>query len=82
MIWQDAVLTLGSILLLVALVPSLLGKDKPASATSLVTGAVLLSFAATYWTLGLSFSGVVTAASGVCWLALAAQKFIRPELTR
>lgn len=72
--WQDIVLTLGSIVFLLALVPSIKSKDKPAVATSIMTGLVLFVFAATYTTLHLWFSAATTALTGVLWLVLAVQK--------
>ena len=72
--WQDIVLTLGSIIFLVALVPSIRSKDKPALMTSLMTGLVLFVFATTYITLDLWFSAATTALTGMLWLVLAVQK--------
>lgn len=74
MSWQDLVLTAGSIAFLIALLPSVLSDDKPARATSLLTGAVLLVFAGVYASLELWFTTVVTTATGLLWLTLFVQK--------
>lgn len=68
--WQDIILTVGTLLFLLALVPTLLGKSKPSPLTSLMTGGVLLVFAATYATLGLFFASITTAATGTAWLVI------------
>ncbi len=68
--WQDAILTLGTLVFLVALIPTLLGDAKPSPLTSLLTGTVLLVFAATYLTLGLYFASITTAATGTVWLVI------------
>jgi len=75
MLWQDGVLTGGSIIFVIALVPSVMSKDKPALSTSLMTGSVLIVFAFVYLTLSLWFSAVTTAITGMLWFILAAQKF-------
>lgn len=73
-IWQDVVLTLGSAVFVVALVPMVLSSDKPPLTTSLPTGLVLLAFAGTYASLGAVYGAATTAVSGLLWLTLAAQK--------
>jgi hypothetical protein len=76
MLWQDLVLTGGSTIFVIALIPSVMSKDKPASSTSLMTGSVLIVFAFVYLTLSLWFSAVTTAITGVLWFILASQKLI------
>jgi hypothetical protein len=78
MAWQDIVLTIGSLIFAVALIPSLLSKDKPALTTSITTGCVLLVFAFVYTTLSLWFSAISTTITGLMWLTLAVQKHTRP----
>lgn len=72
--WQDIVLSIGSLVFVIALLPSVLGKDKPAFSTSLMTGLVLTIFTATYATLSLKYTTVTTGVSAALWLVLAAQK--------
>ena len=73
-LWQDIILTGGSIVFLLALFPTLLSKDKPAIATSVMTGGVLLVYAVVYASLSLWFSVIATAATGLLWFILAVQK--------
>ena len=77
--WQDLVLTSGSLIFLVALVPTVLGSSKPAPLTSLSTGSVLIVFAVTYATLGLSFASVTTATTGLTWLLIFWQSVRLPD---
>lgn len=72
-VWQDVVLTIGSVIFLIALIPTILGATKPAPLTSLLTGTVLLVFAGTYATLDLPFATVTTAATGLAWLIILRQ---------
>lgn len=74
MIWQDAVLTAGSLVFLAALLPMLRSAEKPPLTTSGTTGIVLLVFAYTYATLGALFGAATTASAAAVWLALAWQR--------
>ncbi len=74
MIWQDAVLTSGSLVFISALVPMLLHRAKPPLLTSIPTGVVLLAFAATYLSLGFPVAAATSAVAALIWLALAAQR--------
>lgn len=71
--WQDAVFTAGSIVFLIALIPTILGPSKPAASTSAMTGTVLLLFAVTYLTLGLYLSAVTTSLTAAAWLTVLVQ---------
>ncbi len=73
--WQDFVLTIGQILFIIALIPSLTSKHKPAFKTSLINGVVLILFACTYISLSLTLGAIGTFITGVLWLILAYQKF-------
>ncbi len=72
--WQDFVLTAGSTVFIIALLPSVFGQDKPALSTSAVTGSVLAIFSIVYATLGLWFATATTALTGATWFILAIQK--------
>lgn len=76
MLWQDWVITLGSLVFVFALIPSVLSKDKPALSTSLMTGTVLVIFALTYLTLSLWTGAATTFLTGVLWFTLAIQKYL------
>jgi uncharacterized MnhB-related membrane protein len=73
--WQDVVLTIGQIIFIVALFPSILSKDKPALQTSLLTSAVSLSIAVVYLSLAVPFAAISAAMNGTLWLVLAIQKW-------
>lgn len=70
---QDFVLTAGSLIFIGALIPSIVGKEKPALATSVLTGCVLLVFAGVYVSLHLWFSSATTFITSICWFTLAVQ---------
>jgi hypothetical protein len=72
--WQDLVLTVGSIVLIIALIPSVKGPNKPALSTSIMTGCVLSTFALVYATLNLWLSSITTIIACLLWFTLAAQK--------
>ena len=74
MIWQDWVFGIGTIIFSIALVPSVLGKEKPAISTSLSTGITLMFFAFAQATLALWFACGASVLASVLWLTLAVQK--------
>lgn len=73
--WQDIVLSIGQWIFVLALLPSVFGKDKPALASSLLTGGVLSVFGFVYATLGLWSAVVATSAVAGTWFILAWQKY-------
>lgn len=75
MTWQDIVLTLGSWVFIFALIPSVIGKDKPAFNTSLITGVTLLAFVFTYTSLSLWMTAFAQLIVAILWLVLAYQKY-------
>lgn len=75
--WQDAVLTAGSLVFMLALLPSVLGEDKPAPWTSLTTAATLYVFAGVDMTLGLTFTALTTAGTATLWATLLVQRMRR-----
>ena len=76
MIWQDWLISVGTWVILLALLPSIFSKDKPALKTSLLTGTVLAFFAFAYATLNLWTSTISTALISIAWFVLAVQKAI------
>lgn len=73
--WQDYVLTLGSIVFVIALIPSVRNKTaKPAISTSLTTSVVLFVFVLVYLTLALWSTAFTTSLSAITWLVLAIQR--------
>ena len=75
MVWQDIILSIGSWLFIIALIPSILGKNKPPISTSVLTGSVLAVFSLTYATLELWLSVASTALLSLAWFLLAVQKY-------
>jgi len=76
---QDWVFSVGQIIFLIALIPTLKGKDKPALTTSVVTSIILAIFAITYFTLDLWFSAVASVAMTAAWAILAFQKHLQDK---
>lgn len=73
--WQDVVLSGGNVILGLALLPSVMSKDKPAFTTSVVTSSVLAVFSFTTFTLDLFVSAVVIASVSFLWGILAFQEY-------
>ena len=73
--WQDLIITIGQILLSVALIPMVLSKDKPALSSSLLTGSVLATYAFVYITIQFWFGALMTTTTGALWFTLAFQKY-------
>ncbi len=74
MSWQDIVFSIGQWIFIIALIPLIFSKDKPALSSSLMTGTVLAVFAFTYSTLSLWTASASTVLSAGAWFILATQK--------
>ena len=74
MTWQEVVLAVGQIVFIIALLPSILSKDKPEIWTSIMTGAVALSISITYLTLHIKLAAIMAFLNFVAWSILAIQK--------
>ena len=77
MSWQDIVLTIGQVLFIIALIPSLRSPDKPAIMTSVMTATILFVFSVVDLTLSLTFTSVVVFITGILWAILALQQWKR-----
>ena len=75
MLWQDYVLTIGSLVCSIALVPAVMAKEKPPLSTSVPTFFFLYLFSFIYSTLFLWLSAVTSALTATLWLILAIQKY-------
>ncbi len=75
MVWQDIVIFIGQWVFVIAIIPTILGKEKPALSTSIVTGTVLVIFALTYLTLKLWLSTISASMISAAWFLLALQKY-------
>lgn len=74
MIWQDLVIATAQIFFIVALIPSLTTKDKPALTTSAMNMTLVWIVAVTQFTLHLWFSTITAFAIGVGHMTLTIQK--------
>ncbi|MGH7237050.1 MAG: hypothetical protein ACREGF_00760, partial [Candidatus Saccharimonadales bacterium] len=72
--WQSIVLALGQVVFIIALLPSMLTKDKPEIWTSVLTGLVALSISITYLTLHIRLASIMAFLNFVAWAILAVQK--------
>jgi len=75
--WQDIVFSVGSLIFVFALIPTLRSKEKPAFTTSFITALVLSIFALTYITLSLWGSAFFQGCTAACWFLLAFQKHMQ-----
>lgn len=75
--WQDIVLTVGIIVMNLALIPSILGEDKPQLSTSITTATILGIFSVVYISLGLVFTTFVSIISCILWAILAYQSYAK-----
>ena len=72
--WQDYVIAIGSWLFIIALIPTIISKEKPALTTSLLTASVLTSYVLCFSSLGMLMSAISGAGTALCWWILAFQK--------
>lgn len=73
MVWQDLVFALGSIVFIIALVPTIFSGKKPSIWTSVPTCLVLYAFALTYLEMGFEFAAATTFVSATLWDIIAIQ---------
>ena len=72
--WQDLILSIGGLFFVIALLPSVFSKNKPALLTSVMNGVILAIFAVVYCTLSLWFSAFTLGMTCITWFILAIQK--------
>ena len=82
MVWQDIVFATGTWIFIIALMPTIRGKEKPPLITSVPTGLVVLVYTFTFATLELWFSVVSSAALSIAWLYLGWQKHMQQKRKR
>jgi len=73
--WQDIIFSIGSWIFAIALIPSILSKDKPALSSSLLTASLLTVYVPTYASLGLTVSAISGGSVALAWWILAYQKW-------
>lgn len=71
--WQDKVFSVGEIVFLTGLIPSLLSSHKPAALTSLATAFMLYCFLFVHASYGLWVTFALTAVTATIWFALGIQ---------
>ena len=73
--WQDYVFAVGALILWACTVPMIQDRQKPPIKTSVVTAAVLVSYAVAEWTIDLTMAAVVTSLQVVGWAVLGYQRW-------
>ena len=73
--WQDIAISVAQWVAIVAMLPSVFSKDKPALSSSLLTVGSVIVFFVSYLTLGLFVSALSAAVLLVTWLVLAYQQW-------
>lgn len=74
--WQDTLLGAANWVLLVSLLPSIVSKEeKPALASSLITGTCLLAIAFSYYALGLMQAALPASLVALQWFILGYQRY-------
>ena len=80
--WQDWVLSIGGFVILVSLIPTIRGDQKPALTTCALSSIIVALFAFSMATLGLWLSAVANAGIAVAWAVLAVQRYTAIRLQR
>jgi len=74
MIWQDILMMVGGFGFALGLLPSLLGKNKPAKSSCAITGGILTAYVVAMATLGLILSAVAVGITAIMWWLLLFQQ--------
>ncbi len=75
MIWQDWVISIGQIVLAIALIPTIRSKDKPPLSTGITTAIAIGTISLTFLTLGLWFSAATAGLASSGWFFISYQKY-------
>ena len=75
MMWQDTVIAICQLAFLPSMIPTIIGKDKPAFLTSFFNAIIVGIITFTFVTLGLWFSVLTGALTASIWAILAIQKY-------
>lgn len=73
--WQDIVIAICQLSFLPAMLPTLIGKDKPAFSTSLLNAIIVSIIVTCMLTLNLWFSAATGLITAIIWTILAIQKW-------
>ena len=68
--WQDMLIAIGSWILALSLIPSIIELKTPDWKTCLITAPILTSFVISFYTLNLKNSAMATFAAAFCWWIL------------
>lgn len=77
MTWQDAVIAAGQAVFMLALLPAVVGREKPPRSTCLLTGVTLAVCAAALLMSELSWGGCAMALTAALWLVLLFQRRVK-----
>ncbi len=75
--WQDYVMTIGQFTFAFSLIPTIMGKEKPAWTTCIMSSIVLTIYIPTLYTLGLYVSVIATVLVAIGWWILFFQSIKR-----
>ena len=64
---QECIFVAGSIIFILALLPSVFGEDKPDRATSAMTGTVLAVFGGAYVSMDFYFAAITSFVTAALW---------------
>ena len=73
--WHDVVLSVSVLAFNIALLPSLLGKQKPRVATSLLTALFIVPEIIVFFSLSLWYSFAMALLNAIFWSILAIQRY-------
>lgn len=73
--WEEYLVSFGTLVLVLGLVPTVFGRHKPALSTSLVTFAVLSSFVVAFFSLHLYLAAALNTLNALVWGIIALQVF-------
>ncbi len=74
--WQDTVIAIAQLAFLPSMLPTLIGKDKPALSTSIMNSIIVGVITLTFVTLHLWFSVATGTLTVLIWATLAFQKWL------
>lgn len=77
--WQDIVLSISVLAFNIALIPSLVGKQKPRMTTSLITAVFLIPQVIVFFSLSLWYSFAMALINSLLWFTLLAQAYSKSK---
>jgi len=80
--WHDVVLSVSVLAFNLALLPSLIGKQKPRMATSIMTALFLIPEVIVFFSLSLWYSFSMALLNALFWLMLAIQRYAQVNASK